>query len=154
MAGGNFEGLSAAQLAVSETGGGTYIYLPSSGAWTKIDGGVYSLMAAGDFYGTSEGNNGNTDLAACDPGVGTYIWSNGSGWVRIDTGTVTALAAGDFNGGTTAGVVASESGAGTYLWAYGVGWTKIGGGVYSMMAAGDFYGTSNGNAGNTDLAAL
>jgi hypothetical protein len=153
MAGGDFEGLGSAQLAASETGGGTYIYEPSNGSWTKIDGGVYSLMAAGDFYGTSEGNNSNTDLAAYDPGVGTYLWQSGYGWTKIDNGTVTALAAGDFNGGTTAGVVASESGAGTYLWAYGVGWTKIDGGVYSMMAAGDFYGTSNGNAGNTDLAA-
>ena len=153
IAGGDFEGLGSAQLVASETGGGTYIYVPSSATWTKIDGGVYSLMTEGDFYGASNGNADNADLAAYDPGVGTYIWAANVGWAKIGSSTVSALAAGDFYGGSVTDLVASESGAGTYLWANGVGWTEIDGGVYSIMAAGDFYGATNGNANNTDLAA-
>ena len=154
MAAGDFEGLGSAQLVASETGGGTYIYVPSSATWRKIDGGVYSLMTEGDFYGASNGNANNADIAAYDPGVGTYIYEYGYGWTKIGSSTVSALAAGAFNGGSSGTeLVTSETGAGTYLWANGVGWTKIDGGVYSIMAAGDFYGASNGNANNTDLAA-
>ena len=153
IAAGDFEGLGSAQLVTSETGGGTYIYVPSSATWTKIDGGVYSLMTEGDFYGASNGNADNADLAAYDPGDGTYIWAANVGWAKIGSSTVSALAAGAFNGGSVTDLVASESGAGTYLWANGVGWTEIDGGVYSIMAAGDFYGATNGNANNTDLAA-
>jgi len=118
MAGGDFEGLGSAQLAASESGGGTYIYVNGSG-WTKIDGGVYSMMAAGDFYGTRNGNNNNADLAAYAAGAGTYIYESGAGLTKIDSGTVSAFAAGNFQGGTTADLAASELGAGTYLWANG-----------------------------------
>ena len=153
VVGGDFEGLGVAQLAASEAGAGTYLYVSSGAYWTKISGNVYTLMTAGDFYGLGNGNANNTDLAAYDPGVGTYIWSANGGWTKIDSGAVTAFAAGNFNGGTVTELATSETGAGTYLWAQGAGWTKIGGGVYTLMAAGNFYGTTNGNANNTDLAA-
>ena len=153
IAAGDFEGLGSAQLVVSETGAGTYIYVPSSATWTKIDGGVYSLMTEGDFYGASNGNANNADLAAYDPGYGTYVYEYGYGWSKIDSGTVTTFAAGNFQGGSVASLIASESGAGTYLWANGVGWTKIDAGVPTLMATGDFKGSSNGNNNNADLAA-
>jgi hypothetical protein len=150
LAGGDFEGLGSAQLIASESGAGTYLW--SAGSWTKIDGGVDSLMAAANFYGTSNGNNNNIDLAAYEPGVGTYIWNTSVGWAKIDGGAVAALTAGNFKG-TGNGLVASETGAGTYLWSFTGGWTKIDGGVYALMAAGDFYGTSNGNGNHSDVAA-
>jgi hypothetical protein len=150
MAGGDFQGLGSAQLIASEPGAATYLW--SAGSWTKIDGGVYSLMAAANFYGTSNGNNNNIDLAAYDPGVGTYIWNTSVGWAKIDGGAVAALAAGNFKGSVN-GLVASETGAGTYLWSFTGGWTKIDGGVYTLMAAGDFYGTTNGNGNHSDVAA-
>jgi hypothetical protein len=153
MVGGDFEGLGSAQLALSEAGAGTYLYLPSSGDWTKISTAVYSQMMDGDFYGTSNGNNNNVDLAAASSGNGIYIWSDSAGWSQIDDGAVSALTSGDFTSHSVAELAVSERGAGTYLWTSGAGFTKIDNGVYSLMAAGNFYGTALGNNNQADVAA-
>jgi hypothetical protein len=155
MAGGDFQGLGSAQIAASYAGAATYLW--SAGTWTKIDGGVYSLMAPANFYGTSNGNNNNIDLAAYDPGVGTYIWRANAGWAKIDGGTVTAISSGNFSG-SGAELIASDAaagaGTGTFTWSPSAGWTRIDGGVYTLMAAGDFYGTTNGNGNHSDVAAF
>ena len=151
MAGGDFEGLGSAQLAVSEAGSGTYIYSASSGSLTKIDGGVYSSLAAGNIYGTSNGNDNNTDLAASLPGSGTYIWSYSSGWIPLDQAgdhsAPTLITTGNFYGGNAliAGTF-THYGAynGTYIWSSSNGWSNLNGAgdtsTPTGMAAGDFKG--------------
>jgi len=110
-------------------------------------------MAAGDFYGTSNGNAGNTDLAAYDFGFGTYIWSANAGWTKIDTGNAIAYAAGNFLG-TSGGnnnntdLAAYFPGYGTYIWSANAGWTKIDSGTATGLAAVDL----NGNGQNELLA--
>ena len=145
IAGGDFEGLGSAQLVASETGGGTYIYVPSSATRTKIDGGAYSLMTEGDFYGASNGNTNNTDLAAYDPGYGTYIWEANVGWTKIDAGAPSEFAAGNFLGTSDGNnnetdLAAYFPGYGTYIWSANGGWTKIDSGNAAGLAAVDLQG--------------
>ena len=157
MAGGDYKGLGTAQLAASEAGYGTYLWVNGVG-WNKIDGSTYTIMTAADLYGTSRGNANNADLAAYDPtSLGLYTWQSNYGWAKIDSGTVAAMTSGNF-GGSGAELIASDAaagaGTGTFTWSPSAGWSRIDGAVYTIMAAGDFYGASDGNNNNSDLAAF
>ena len=170
IAAGTFKGGSVADLVMSESGAGTYLWqkrrlhqdrrrrlyadggrrflrhqpkatptipisppslpasAPTSGAnvgWKKIDGGTATVYAAGNFLGTSNGNNNQTDLAVYFPGSGTYIWSANAGWMKIDSGTATGLASVDLNGDGQNELLAYFKNAGMYEWQCGVGWTKF-----------------------------
>jgi uncharacterized repeat protein (TIGR01451 family) len=154
MAGGDFEGLGSAQLIASESGAGTWIFVPSAGTWSKIDNGVPTIMAEGDLYGTSRGNNNQTDLVAYYPGNGTYTWQSGFGWTRIDGSVAEALTTGTFGGGGVTEIAESFAGAGVWLWSAGNGWSRIDTATPALLASGNFYGTTNGNNNNSDLVAF
>jgi hypothetical protein len=152
MAGGDFEGLGSAQLVASETGAGTWIYRPSVGSWNRIDTGASTIMAEGNLYGTSRGNNNQADVAAFYPGQGTWTWQFGFGWNKIDSSTPTALTAGDFFGTGVSEVVGAFGG--VWMWAASTGWKPLDGRTATLLTTGNFYGTTNGNSNQTDLAAF
>ena len=122
MTTGNFYG-SGTDLAAYFPGYGSYIW---SGGWNKIDSGKATQYAAGNFLGTSDGNNNQTDLAAYFPGYGTYIWSASAGgtWTKIDLGAAGGLAAVDLNGNGQNELLAYFPNYGMYGWQSGLGWSK------------------------------
>ena len=102
-------------------------------------------MTEGDFYGASNGNNNNADLAAYDPGYGTYIWQSGYGWSKIDAGAPSEFASGNFLGTSDGNnnetdLAAYFPGYGTYIWSANGGWTKIDSGNAAGLAAVDLQG--------------
>jgi hypothetical protein len=143
-------GTGSYELAVSESGAGTYLYDPSNGGWTKLDSSVASLMVSGKFHFGDSGY----ELAAYFDGYGTYTWGKDAGWTKIDGGKPSALVAGNFLGAAEGNnnqtdLAAYFPGAGTYLWNSAThAWSKIDGGAASGMAAVDL----NGDGQNELLA--
>ncbi len=128
----------------------TYLW---NGGWDKIDGGSPAMLAEGDLYGNTRGNNNNADLVAYYKGYGTYTWESGAGFTKIDSGSPTVITTGAFNGGSVDELAAVFNGYGLYTWSASGGWDKIDGGSPTMLASGDIYGTSGGNNSNADLVA-
>ena len=82
-------------------------------------------MHAGNFLGTSNGNNNQTDLAAYFPGAGTYIWSQAGGFMKIDGGVGAGMAAVELTGGPQSQLLEYFPGSGMYEWQNGVGWSQV-----------------------------
>jgi hypothetical protein len=134
-ASGNFHGagveLVESQAGMGNINSGTYTWSPSTG-WVRIDGGIYYTMAAGDFYGTSNNNYNNTDLAVVSinnpNNEGVFVWGGGN-WVKIDNGVPSYLATGNFlgtsNGNNNQIDLAASYGDLTYIWSANYGWMKL-----------------------------